>query len=164
MIAQEPLKPTAEHKILASDEGTWDATVKTFYSGPNAEPAISRGTEIHTVLPGGLWVLSKFEGEFAGAKFEGRGQFSYDPLKKKYVSSWIDSMSPTLSTLEGSYDAKTKTMTFVGDGVDIATKAKYTQNMVTTHKDDGTRDFTLYMKTEGDKEEQKFMEITYTKR
>ena len=98
-------------------------------------------------------------------KFEGRGQFGYDPLKKKYVGTWIDSMSPTLSVLEGTYDAKTKTMTYVGDGVDPTTKSKFTQKMVTTTKDDGTRVFTLYVKSdETGGKEARMMEITYTKR
>ncbi len=157
-------EPTAEHKILAAEEGTWDATVKTFTGGPDAEPAVSKGTEVNTVMAGGLWVLSKFEGEFAGMKFEGRGQFGYDPLKKKYVGTWIDSISPNLSVLEGEYDAKTKTMTYSGDGVDPNSKAKYTQKMVTTTKDDGSRIFSLLMKFEGQKDAVKFMEITYQKR
>ena len=158
-------KPTAEHKILAADEGTWDATIKSFLAGPDAEPTVSKGVEVNTVMPGGLWVLSTFRGDFGGVAFEGHGQFGYDPLKKKYVGSWIDSMSPSLSVLEGSYDAQTRTMTLVGDGVDPGTKAKYTQKMVTTSKDDDTRVFTLYMKFDaaGD-DEIKFMEITYRKR
>ncbi|GAC1466203.1 MAG: hypothetical protein NVSMB9_06510 [Isosphaeraceae bacterium] len=158
-------RPTAEHKVLTADEGTWDASVKTFLGGPNAEPMVSKGVEINKVMTGGLWLLSQFEGEFGGTSFEGRGQFGYDSLKKTYVGSWIDSMSPTLSVLEGSYDAKTRTMTFVGDGVDPRTKAKYTQKMVTTRKDDGTRVFTLSMKSDQTGgQEAKFMEITYTKR
>jgi hypothetical protein len=166
-IAQEPPaapKPTAEHQILAADAGTWDATIKSYMGGPGSEPVISRGTEVYEVMSGGLWVLSRFEGSFGPAKFEGRGQFGYDTVKKKFVGTWIDSMSPTLSVLEGSYDAKTKTMSYVGDGYDPEHKAKYTQRMVTTTKDDGTRIFTLYMKFEGEPAEAKFMEITYTRR
>jgi hypothetical protein len=162
-MAQPGAKPTEEHKILALDEGTWDATIKSYMSGPDAEPAISKGTEVNTVLTGGLWVLSKFEGDFGGMKFEGRGQFGYDPIKKKYVGSWIDSMSPSLSVLEGEYDPKTKTMTYKGEGV-APEGTKYTQKMVTTTKDDGSRVFTLYMKMEGAKDDVKFMEVTYQKR
>ena len=73
-------------------------------------------------------------------------------------------MSTILSVLEGEYDAKTKTMTFVGDGYDPDQKARFTQKMVTTTKDDGSRVFTLYMKFAGQPAEVKFMEITYTKR
>jgi Protein of unknown function (DUF1579) len=165
--AQElPPAPKAlpEHKILAADEGTWDATIKTYMGGPDAEPSVSRGTEVNEVLPGGLWVHSKFEGDFGGVKFVGRGQFGYDPVKKKYVGTWIDSMSTILSVLEGDYDARSKTMTYVGDGYDPDHKAKFSQKMVTTMKDDGTRVFTLYMKFEGQPAEAKFMEISYTKR
>ena len=119
--------------------------------GPGAEPMVSKGVEVNTMMTGGLWLLSKFEGDFGGMKFEGRGQFGYDPTKKKYVGTWVDSMTPTISVLEGTYDAKTKTMTYVGDGFDPGTKAKYTQKMVTTTKDDGTRVFTLYMTMAADR-------------
>ena len=132
-------------------------------AGPDAEPAISKGTEVNTVLTGGLWVLSKFDGDFGGVKFEGRGQFGYDPGKKKYIGTWIDSLSPTMSLLEGEYDPKTRTMTYVGEGV-APEGIKYTQKMVTTTKDDGSRVFTLYMKIDGAKDEVKFMEVTYQKR
>jgi hypothetical protein len=165
--AQEPppgAKPRPEHKVLAADEGTWDATVKTFVGGPDAEPLVSRGTEVNEVMPGGLWLLSKFEGDFGGMKFMGRGQYGYDPVKKKYVGTWIDSMSTILSVLEGEYDAGAKTMTYVGEGYDPDHKAKFTQKMVTKAKDEGTRVFTLYMKFAGQPAEVKFMEITYTKR
>jgi Protein of unknown function (DUF1579) len=163
-MAQGPAKPTDEHKIFAADEGTWDATAKSYDSGPSADPTISKGTEVNEVLPGGLWLLSKYEGDFGGMKFQGRGQFGYDPVKKKYVGTWIDSMSTSLSVLEGEYDSKTKTMTYVGDGVGPDGK-KYAQKMVTTTKDDGTRHFTLYMKLDPSaKEETKLIEITYTKR
>jgi hypothetical protein len=165
--AQEPpavQKALPEHKILAADEGAWDATIKTYMGGPDAEPTVSKGSEVNEVLPGGLWVLSKFECDFGGMKFLGRGQFGYDPVKKKYVGTWLDSMSTIFSVLEGEYDAKTKTMTFVGEGYDADHKAKFTQKMVTTTKDDGSRVFTLFMKYAGQPAEVKFMEISYTKR
>ena len=157
-------KPLPEHKILAEEEGTWDATIKIYAAGPDAEPTISTGSEVNEVLPGGFWVLSKFEGDFGGMKFLGRGQYGYDPVKKKYVGTWLDSTSSILSILEGDYDTKTKTITFVGDGYEPNLKAKFTQKMVTKMKDDGTRVFTLFMKFEGQPAEARFMEITYTRR
>jgi Protein of unknown function (DUF1579) len=159
--AQAP-PASAEHKVLAHDEGTWDAAVKWFMAGPDAEPTVSKGTEVNTLLTGGRWLLSKFEGEYEGAKFEGRGQYGFDANKGKYVGTWIDTISQSLTVLEGTYDSATKTMTYVGDGVGPDGKTKYTQKMVTKTKDDGSRVFTLYGKT--DKDEIKFMEITYTKR
>jgi len=159
-----PFKPMAEHKVLAEEVGTWDASVKTFMAGPTAPPTVSKGTETNRLMTGGLWLLSDFSGDIGGAKFEGHGQFGFDPTKKKYVGTWVDSMSPNISQLEGTYDAKTRTITYVGDGFDSTSNMKYSQKMVTTMKEDGTRVFTLYMKFEKQPEETKFLEITYTKR
>jgi hypothetical protein len=161
-MAQAPPQPTAEHKVLAADEGTWDATIKSYHGGADSEPSVSKGTEVNTMLAGGLWMVSTFEAEFGGAKFEGRGQFGYNASKGKYVGTWVDSMSHGIAMLEGSYDPKTKTMTYTGEGVDADGKTKYTEKMVTTTKEDGSRVFTLYMKF--DKDEVKFMEVTYQKR
>jgi hypothetical protein len=160
-----PPKPTAEHKILAADEGTWDAAIKSYTNGPDSEPMVAKGVEVNTVLPGGLWVSSTFQADFGGMTFEGRGQFGYDPNKKKYVGSWIDSMSPALTVLEGSYDAKTKTLTYKGDGVCPIDGSKVAQRMVTTTKADGTREFVLYVTgTQTGGKEAKVMHIDYTKR
>ena len=102
-VAQDmPAKPTAEHKILMSEEGTWDATVKSYKNGPESEPSVSKGVEVNTVVTGGLWLTSVFKGDFEGMAFEGRGQFGYDPIKKKYVGTWIDSFSPSLTGPRGN--------------------------------------------------------------
>jgi Protein of unknown function (DUF1579) len=56
-MAQEPPpapKPLPEHKILAADVGTWDATIKTYMGGPGSEPAVSKGVEVNEVLTGGM--------------------------------------------------------------------------------------------------------------
>jgi Protein of unknown function (DUF1579) len=157
--------PTAEHEVLATEEGTWDATVKAYPNGPESEPMVSKGVEVNTVLTGGLWISSAFQGDFGGMKFEGRGQFGFDPAKKKYVGTWIDSMSPSLTILEGTYDAKIKTMTYTGDGICPIDGSKLMQRMVTTTKGDGSREFALFITgapTGG--KEAKVMQVLYTKR
>jgi hypothetical protein len=163
-FAQEPIKPTREHEILASDAGTWDATITSYLIRQGGKPTVHKGTEVNTLLAGGLWLDSAFDANIGGKKFQGRGHYGYDPLKKKYVGTWIDSMSPVLSLLEGQYDAKSKTMTYEGEYIDFGDKTRYTQRVVTTLKDDGTRSYTLTMKPDGSAEEVKIMEITYTKR
>ncbi|SIO36295.1 Protein of unknown function [Singulisphaera sp. GP187] len=158
-------KPTAEHKILAAEEGTWDATIKSYPKGPDSEAMVTKGVEVNTVLPGGLWLASVFNADFGDMKFEGRGQYGYDSIQKKYVGTWVDSMSPSLTVLSGSYDAKTKTLTYTGDGVCPLDGSKLAQKMVSTTKDDGSRQFTLYMTgTQTGGKEAKVMQIEYTKR
>ena len=108
--AQEFPKPGPEHEQLKKLEGTWDATMKA----PGME---SKGTMTYKMDLGGLWLVSSFEGEFAGMKFSGKGLDTYDAAKKKYVGVWFDSMSTTPMTMEGTYDPAKKTLTMIGDGV-----------------------------------------------
>ncbi|MCI0638210.1 MAG: DUF1579 domain-containing protein [Gemmataceae bacterium] len=107
LSAQEPAKPGPEQEHFKQFEGTWDATVH--FKGET-----SKGTMSWKVGLGGLWLLEHFKGEFAGSGFEGIGATSYDPAKKKYVNVWIDSMSTSAMTSEGTFDKAKKTMTMHG--------------------------------------------------
>src|SRR4051812_36846361 len=108
-LAQPGVKPGPEIEILKNMEGTWDATIKM---GDQQ----SKGTMTFKMGLGGLWLLSHFEGDFGGMKFEGRGMDSYDASKKKYVSVWADSMVTAPMLTEGTYDAATKKLTLEGMG------------------------------------------------
>jgi hypothetical protein len=157
-------KPTQEHERLAHEVGTWDATIKSWMQGPNTEPSESKGVEIVKLMPGGLWAISEFHGKFGDSDFHGHGQSGYDPKKKKYVGTWVDSMSPSIMSMEGEFDPQTKTMTShsKGEGPD---GKPYEAKMVSVHKDKNTRVFTMYMKSDETKGEfAKVMEITYTRR
>lgn len=118
LVAQEmpAPKPTAEHEQLAADAGTWDATIKVWEPGGQSEPAVSKGVETNRRMPGGLWMLSEFHGQFGGVAFHGQGQTGYDPLKKKYVGTWVDSLSPSMMVMEGDLDPKTNTLVMHAKG------------------------------------------------
>lgn len=167
-IAQEggaaPIpKPTKEHDLLKKDLGTWDATIKSWMDPSKTEPEVSKGTETNTMLPGGLWMLSEFKGEFAGMPFHGRGQYSYDPGKKKYVGTWIDSMTTSPMLLEGTFDDASHSLTYNSDSVGPDGKP-YKMKNVSTYRADGSRVVTMHMKSEATGPDfVKVMEITYTK-
>jgi hypothetical protein len=131
--SQEPPKPGPEHEHLKQMEGTWDATVK-------AGGQESKGTMTYKMM-GDFWLISHFEGDFGGQKFEGRGMETYDPMKKKYVSAWSDSMGPSLLVMEGDYDKEKKTSTMTGEGPSPAGKVKFTS--VVKMIDADTMEFTL---------------------
>jgi hypothetical protein len=105
----QPPQRTPQHEVLKQDVGTWDATVKV-WPNPGAEPITSQGTVKNELLPGGLWLVSRFEGEIAGMPFTGVGTTGYDPYEKNYIGTWADTMSPHLITMKGDYDPATKTM------------------------------------------------------
>ena len=102
-------KPGPEHEYFKQFEGVWDATI-------HEKDSTSKGTMTWKVGLGGLWLLDHFKADLGGATFEGHGATSYDPAKKKYVGVWIDSMSTSPMTFEGTYDKAAKTMKTVGEG------------------------------------------------
>ncbi|MGI9429426.1 MAG: DUF1579 family protein, partial [Bythopirellula sp.] len=58
--AQAPPAPVAVgHRILQHEVGDWDAVVRN-WATPDAQPAVSRGTETNRML-GQMWVVGVFE-------------------------------------------------------------------------------------------------------
>jgi hypothetical protein len=162
-----PPKPTPEHEALREDEGAWDGVIKASFPGPdgNIQEAESRGVEVNHMMPGGLWMISNFRGEFGGMPFHGHGVTGFDLVKKKYVGTWVDSFTTSLMTLEGTYDKATRTSTMYGESTDPqgnTAKAK----LVEVSKDADHRTMTMYMQVPGGGDDawQKAMEIHYTRR
>ena len=151
-----------QHKLLAEDVGTWDAVMKIFLQ-EGAPPMESKGTEKNELLPGGMWLVSRFQSDFAGMPFTGMGTIGYDPVEKKYVGTWVDSISPHLSIMKGDYDPATKTMATIAEGRDFATGKVMQSRHVSRHVDENTRAFEMYAQEEGGKE-RKVMEIQYKRR
>jgi hypothetical protein len=153
------IKPTEQHKILKKDVGTWDATVK-IWPMAGAKPMESKGVEKNRLLKGGLWLITRFEGEAIGMPFIGMGTLGYDPAEKKYVGNWVDTMTPHMMTTKCDYDEKTKTMIGVSETRDPYTSEKYTAKLINRYNDDGTRVMEMHRKT-SDGKEWKVMEISY---
>jgi hypothetical protein len=135
-----PPQPGPEHEMLKKDVGVWDATVEMLV--PGAPPEVSKGTETVTML-GAFWQIAEFKSQMFGQPFEGRGTTGYDPAKKKFVGTWVDTISTGISTVEAAYDPATKTMTGTMEGpgpTGEVTKTKET----TVWTDADTRVFTMY--------------------
>jgi hypothetical protein len=155
------IQPTEQHKLLQQDVGTWDATMKLWES-PGAEPMESKATEKNELL-GGMWLVSRFEGKIGDMPFTGIGTFGYDPVEKKYVGTWIDTLSPYMMTMKGDYDADKKTTTLMGEGRDAVTGNITKTKLISRSIDDDTRVFEMHMPGENG-EFWKMMEIEYQRR
>lgn len=153
-------KPGPEHALFKEAEGVWDAKVESWMA-PGQPPTVSAGTETNRVGCGGMCLITDFKGSFMNTPFAGHGTETYDIGKKKYVGSWVDSMSAGLSVSESTYDPATKTMSGTMEGPDMTGNVQK-MRAVTEHKD-GQRIFTMYM-TGPDGKEMPGMRITYTKR
>jgi hypothetical protein len=164
VLGQEsPTSPiTAEHELLKQDVGTWDTEIKVWPS-PDAEPIASKGRETSKLLPGGLWLETRFEGMMASTPCVGVGTWGYDPAEKKYVGTWVDSMTPHVTYITGEYDPKTRTMTHTSEGRDPATGEKFTRKSTLRYMADGTRLVEAYA-TGPDRQTWKTIEVKYTLR
>jgi Protein of unknown function (DUF1579) len=140
--AQDAPKPGPEHERLKKAVGAWDATVE-MSQVPGKPPEVSKGTETSVLTGGGLWLITDFKSTMNGKPFEGHGIAGYDPAKKKYVGTWVDSWTTSLGVSEGTYDALTKKETAFMDMTEPDGKTTK-MKMETEWKDDDTRVFTLW--------------------
>lgn len=148
-------QPGKEHAILKDLEGTWDAVIRT-------EGTESKGTAIYKMELGGLWLTSDFSADFGGSKFQGRGIDGYDQHAKKYVSIWVDSMTSSVMTFEGTYDEATKTLTLHGEGRGHDGEAmKFKSTSQSKDKDHHT--FSMFM-VDANGKESRMMTIEYSRK
>ncbi|HJQ79523.1 MAG TPA: DUF1579 domain-containing protein [Lacipirellulaceae bacterium] len=106
--------PQKEHQWLNKLVGEWD-TEGEMQMGPGADPIKSTGTDSARML-GGFWLVSDVKGEVMGTSIEARLTLGYDPAKKKYVGTWIDSMTSYMWNYEGSVDDTGKILTLNTEG------------------------------------------------
>lgn len=158
--AQEaPPEPTAQHKILAKEVGKWEGVMK-MYMDPSSPPMEMPVSETNVLLDGGLWLLSEFE----AGPFKGRGQFGYDPDKKKFVGTWLDNQTMSMSIMEGTYDEKTGEFTYHSSMKNPATGADTPTKQVSKFVNENQREFVMYMQNADGKTWDKSMEISYKKK
>ena len=107
-------KPVKEHEWLQQIVGEWDAVVEVKMD-PAKPPEKSKGTESGRMI-GGFWAVIENRGEMMGAPFTGILTLGFDPDKKKYVGTWVDSMSSYLWRYEGTVDPTGKILTLETEG------------------------------------------------
>jgi hypothetical protein len=136
-------KPGPEHKRLTELAGTWDYVSK-LRMDPSAPWTESKGTEVIESACGGFWIVTKNNGDMMGMPMEGRQQLGYDTNKKKYVGTWIDNFGSYMTTMEGDWDEKTKTLTLHSDMFDPMSGSTVKTKMTTEHV---SKDHTIFRMT-----------------
>ncbi|KAF0244978.1 MAG: hypothetical protein FD180_2018 [Planctomycetota bacterium] len=141
--------PEKEHEWLKQLAGDWDGEAEMF--GKPGEPSTkSKGTE-STRLIGGFWAMIEYKGDADGTPFTGILTVGYDPAKKSYVGTWIDSMTSTLWQYKGSVDAAGKVLTLTTEGPspwDPAKSATFRESIEIKDKDHKT--FTSKIEKDGE--------------
>ena len=105
--------PTKEHEWLHQLAGPWEADLEV-WAGPGKPPLKLKSTENIRRI-GGFWILSEGEVTPPGMPFARALTLGYDPQKKKYAGTWVDSNSTHIGKYEGSMDAAGRTLTLEGE-------------------------------------------------
>jgi len=153
--------PGAPHKLLTRMAGSWDTRTSSWFE-PGKPPVESKGTCEQTMILGGRFLHQEFTGDMMGAVFTGIGVTGYDNFKKRYVSTWSDSMSTGIYYFEGISGNDDHTIE-MECRTDDPVRGSIKWRSVTKIVDDNTHLFEMYVTDKSDKE-QKMMEITYTRK
>lgn len=95
--------PTANHEWLQRFVGEWESEVRV-YMNPEAPPMKVTVHESFRSI-GGFWVAGEMRGRMEGMPaFEGVYTIGYDPERRKYIGTWIESTTENLRMYEGSLE------------------------------------------------------------
>jgi hypothetical protein len=154
--------PGEPHKKLEALVGEWKAHSKV-WSDPSAPPVESEATSSTRTIFDGRYIEQKYEGEWMGQPFHGISIWGYDNLRKKFVSTWIDSTATSIFYSEGEWDAEKKAIVFHGESADPVTEKMEKLKAVVRFDSDDKHVFEMFMIGEDGKEVRN-MEIIYTKK
>jgi hypothetical protein len=152
--------PGEAHKKLEALVGNFDVKSKTWID-PAKPPQETTGTSVRKWILGNRYVEEQYSGTFMGQPFTGLGFQGYDNVAKRYVGTWMDTMSTGMMMSTGTMNGKVIKST--GSMADPLTgkNSKYTMNMVVADNDHHT----MEMWSPGpDGKDMKWMEISYTRR
>jgi hypothetical protein len=120
------------------------------------------GTCEQKMLFGGRYLQQEYTGEMMGHEFTGINLVGYDNHTKKYVSTWIDSMSTGIYYFQGTASADGKTIT-QESSYDDPIKGPTSWRSVTRIVDDNTLEYEMYLTPKGGKE-YKMSQMTVTRK
>lgn len=112
--AQDFPLPQKEHKWLEQFVGEWEADMETV-AQPD-QPAMKCKGEMTYRMLGGFWVICDSTVNMSGIHINAVQTIGYDPEKKKYVGTWVDSMSSHMWKYEGTVDQSGKKLDLEAEG------------------------------------------------
>ncbi|QDT31915.1 hypothetical protein Mal48_11530 [Thalassoglobus polymorphus] len=83
--------PKKEHEWLDQFTGEWDSMSKSVATANY--PAMQCSGTLKSRMVGGFWVLNEMTVDTGGLQVIGIQTIGYSEEKKKYVGTWIDSMT-----------------------------------------------------------------------
>jgi hypothetical protein len=115
--------PEPEHAFLKRFTGEWTSTSEA--KGAPDQPALTSHGTLRCRMLGEFWVVCDAEMSGGGMQIKAVQTIGYDPAKKKYVGTWVDSMMNHLWTYEGT--VKGNTLTLEAEGPNCMDGGKLTK-------------------------------------
>ena len=155
----EEQKPV-ELEALKAHIGVWDAEIKVWASGPDADPLTFKGVETIRAY-GEYWIVSDFDSEMNGQTMRVHSVIGYDLDKGKLVGTQVDH-GPYAATLTGAYNKEKKAVQWMIDGKDLMGNAM-SQDAVAKLESEDVRTLEMHVPGAYGKKV-KYMHIRYVKR
>ena len=108
----QPSVPEKEHAFLQKFVGNWETSMAATF-GPD-QPAVTCTGKITGKMLGGLWLVNEMESTMVGQTVKGLQTVGFDPQKKKYVGTWVDSMMNYMWSYTGT--VKDEELTLAAEG------------------------------------------------
>ncbi len=109
-------QPGEPHAFIARMAGTYSCTVR-LWAGPDgqdAPPTESKGTAWIKPVLGGRYMQQELATAFLGQPLEGLGFIGFDKSRRAFTSSWMDTMSTSMSIATGSINREGNQLTLFG--------------------------------------------------
>ncbi len=133
-------QPTREHQLLKEHAGTWKVACK-LYMEPGQPPMEATARETIEMV-GEFWTISKYECDMMGMPFVGRAMMGYEPHANRFVSTWVDCMSPVLFHFTGK--EKGDTIVMEGEAFSCMTQSVLRHRITEKHISKNERIFEMF--------------------
>ena len=153
--------PGEPHKLLASIAGSWTTKTKEWID-PQKPPVESTGTVSSRMMLDGRFLQQEITGSMHGRPHTGIWTIGYDNLLKRYISTWIDSMSTQIFIMDGTASADGEAITLTGQHAEVG-GGHMTHRAIWKILDSNTQEFIMYGTYHGG-QEMKMMEVLYTRK
>ncbi len=128
LLAQETVSQPAAtdgHQLLKKFVGKWE--LKNKGSMGEGQPEMEATSVMNAKMLGDLWVLCDIEGDVDGTVYRAMQTIGYDPDKKKFVGTWVDSITPHLWVYEGWLDESGTKLTLEAKGPNMMAGGEITK-------------------------------------
>lgn len=149
-VSRQDSKPSVAKELqwLKQLEGEWITSCEMI-PGPDQPPIKAGGTDSSRML-GDHWSISEIKTNIEGMTVTGIMTVGWDAKKKKYIGTWVDSMTDKMWHYEGTLDAAGKKLSLHAEGpsmTDPTKNSNYIDAIEIVDKD--TRILTSAIEVEG---------------